>query len=215
MSNRLIYGQGTPLTDSDISAWIKLHTGLGSTVIIEHAENLTGLNGEPFDILGRLYAFSEETEKRGYTNYASELSLTLNQDGELTNNGKLVTRIIVEEGVFEDYGMGDSFGVWHSEEWACGMGKVMLWWEDVTVLYWSYLTTPATDGGSKAPERVLAEKLGLHNWTLASAETVPSFEKAIDVLQELTGAPDAAILNIATTDILYNLKYFSDIKSAT
>lgn len=214
MSNRLIYSQGTPLTDSDIPALLKLHTGLGSTVIIEHAENLTGLNGEPFDILGRLYAFSEETEKLGHTNYASELSLTLNPDGVLTNNGNLVTRIIVEEGVFEDYGMGESFGVWRSEEWGRGMWTVQHWWEDVTALFWSYLTTPATDGGSKTPERVLAEKLGLHNWTLASAETVPLFEKAIDVLQELTGAPDAALLNIATSDILYNLEYFSDIKSA-
>lgn len=62
MPNRLIYSKDTPLTDSDIPALLKLHTGLGSTVIIEHAENLTGLSGEPFDILGRLYAFSEETE---------------------------------------------------------------------------------------------------------------------------------------------------------
>lgn len=215
MSNRLIYSQGTPLTDSDIPDLLKPHTWLGSTVIIEHAENLTGLNGEPFDILGRLYAFSEETEKRGYTDYVSDVNLTLLPDGALTNNGNLVTRIIVEEGVFEDYGMGESFGVWHSEEWARGMGTVLRWWEDVTTLYWSYLTTPATDGGSKAPERVLAEKLGLHNWTLASAETVPLFKKAIDVLQELTGAPDAALLNVATSDILYNLEYFSDIKSAT
>lgn len=215
MSDRLIYSQGTPLTDNDIPDLLKPHTRLGSTVVIEHAENLTGLNGEPFDILGRLYAFSDETEKRGYTNYASELSLTLNPDGALMNNGNLVTRIIVEEGVFEDYGMGESFGVWHSEEWARGIGTVLRWWEDVTTLYWSYLTTPATDGGSKTPERVLAEKLGLHNWTLASAETVPLFEKAIDVLQELTGAPDAALLNVATSDILYNLEYFSDIKSAT
>lgn len=215
MSDRLIYSKDTPLADNDIPDLLKLHTRLGSTVVIEHAENLTGLNGEPFDILGRLYAFSDETEKRGYTNYASELSLTLNPDGALMNNGNLVTRIIVEEGVFEDYGMGESFGVWHSEEWARGIGTVLRWWEDVTPLYWSYLTTPATDGGSKTPERVLAEKLGLHNWTLASAETVPLFEKAIDVLQELTGAPDAALLNVATSDILYNLEYFSDIKSAT
>lgn len=215
MSDRLIYSKDTPLADNDIPDLLKLHTRLGSTVVIEHAENLTGLNGEPFDILGRLYAFSDETEKRGYTNYASELSLTLNPDGALMNNGNLVTRIIVEEGVFEDYGMGESFGVWHSEEWARGIGTVLHWWEDVTTLYWSYLTTPATDGGSKTPERVLAEKLGLHNWTLASAETVPLFEKAIDVLQELTGAPDAALLNVATSDILCNLEYFSDIKSAS
>lgn len=214
MSNRLIYSKDTPLTDSDIPALLKLHTGLGSTIIIEYGNNPTGLNGEPFDILGRLYAFSEETEKLGYTNYAAELSLTLNSAGELMNNGNLVTRVIVEEGVFEDYGMGESFGVWHSEEWARGIGTVLRWWEDVTTLYWSYLTTPATDGGSKTPERVLAEKLGLHNWTLASAETVPLFEKAIDVLQELTGAPDAALLNVATSGILYNLEYFSDIKSA-
>lgn len=215
MPNRLIYSKDTPLNDSDISAWIKLHTGLGSTVIIEHAENLTGLNGEPFDILGRLYAFSEETEKRGHTNYVSELSLTLNSAGELTNNGNLVTRIIVEEGVFEDYGMGASFGVWHSEEWARGIGTVLHWWEDVTALFWSYKHPAWQGSGNKTPERVLAEKLGLHNWTLASTETVPLFEKAIDVLQELTGAPDAAMLNVATSDILCNLKYFSDIKSAT
>ena len=215
MSNRLIYGQGTPLTDNNIPALLKLHTGLGSTVIIEHAENLTGLNCEPFDILGRLYAFSDETEKRGYTNYVSDVNLTLLPNGELTNNGNLVTRIIVEEGVFEDYGMGESFGVWHSEEWARGIGTVLHWWEDVTTLFWCY-TPPAWQGsGSKTPERVLAEKLGLHNWTLASAETVPLFKKAIDVLQELTGAPDAALLNVATSDILCNLKYFSDIKSAT
>lgn len=215
MSDRLIYSKDTPLADNDIPDLLKLHTGLGSTVVIEHAENLTGLNGELFDILGRLYAFSDETEKRSYTDYASDVNLTLLPDGALTNNGNLVTRVIVEEGVFEDYGMGESFGVWHSEEWARGIGTVLHWWEDVTALYWSYLTTPATDGGSKTPERVLAEKLGLHNWTLASAETVPLFEKAIDVLQELTGAPDAALLNVATSDILYNLEYFSDIKSAT
>lgn len=215
MSDRLIYSKDTPLADNDIPDLLKLHTRLGSTVIIEHAENLTGLNGEPFDILGRLYAFSEETEKRGYTDYASDVNLTLLPDGALTNNGNLVTRVIVEEGVFEDYGMGDSFGVWHSEEWACGMGKTLLWWEDVTSLFWSY-THPAWQGsGNKTLERVLAEKLGLHNWTLASAETVPLFEKAIDVLQELTDAPDAALLNVATSDILYNLEYFSDIKSAT
>lgn len=214
MSNRLIYSQGTPLTDSDIPALLKLHTGLGSTVIIEHAENHTGLNGEPFDILGRLYAFSEETEKLGLTNYASELSLTLNSAGALTNNGKLVTRIIIEEGVFEDYGMGDSFGVWHSEEWARGMGTVMLWWEDVTTLYWSYTHPTQSSIGNKTPERVLAEKLGLHNWTLASTETVPLFKKAICVLQELTGAPDAALLNVTTSDILCNLKYFNEIREA-
>lgn len=214
MPNRLIYSKDTPLNDSDISAWIKLHTGLGSTVIIEHAENLTGLNGKPFDILGRLYAFSEETEKRGHTNYVSELSLTLNSAGELTNNGNLVTRIIVEEGVFEDYGMGESFGVWHSEEWARGIGTVLHWWEDVTALFWCYKHPVWQGSGNKTPERVLAEKLGIHNWTLASAETVPLFEKAIDVLQELTGVPDAALLNVATSDILCNLKYFNEIREA-
>lgn len=214
MSNRLIYSQGTPLTDSDIPALLKLHTGLGSTVVIEHAENRTGFNGEPFDILGRLYAFSEETEKQGFTDYASDVNLTLLPDGALMNNGNLVTRIIVEEGVFEDYGMGESFGMWRSEEWARSIWTVLHWWEDVTALFWSYLTTPATDGGSKTPERALAEKLGLHNWTLASAETVPLFKKAIDVLQELTGAPDAALLNIATSDILSNLKYFDEIREA-
>lgn len=210
MSNRLIYSKDTPLADSNISDLLKLHTGLGSTVIIEHTENRTGFNGEPFDILGRLYAFSEETEKRGYTDYASVVNLTLLPDGALTNNGKLVTRIIVEEGVFEDYGMGESFGVWHSEEWARGMGTVMLWWEDVTTLFWSYTHPTQSSVGNKTPERVLAEKLGLHNWTLASTETVPLFKKAICVLQELTGAPDAALLNVATSDILCNLKYFSD-----
>ena len=210
MPNRLIYGKDTPLADSNITDLLKLHMGLGTTVIIEHTENRTGLNGEPFDILGRLYAFSEETEKLGHTNYASELSLTLNSAGALTNNGKLVTRIIVEEGVFEDYGMGESFGVWHSEEWARGMGTVMLWWEDVTTLFWSYTHPTQSSIGNKTPERVLAEKLGLHNWTLASTETVPLFKKAICVLQELTGAPDAALLNVATSDILCNLKYFSD-----
>lgn len=210
MSNRLIYSKDTPLADSNISDLLKLHTGLGSTVIIEHTENRTGFNGEPFDILGRLYAFSEETEKRGYTDYASDVNLTLLPDGALTNNGKLVTRIIVEEGVFEDYGMGESFGVWHSEEWARGMGTVMLWWEDVTTLFWSYTHPTQSSVGNKTPERVLAEKLGLHNWTLASTETVPLFKKAICVLQELTGAPDAALLNVATSDILCNLKYFSD-----
>jgi len=214
MSNRLIYSKDTPLADSNISDLLKLHTGLGSTVIIEHTENRTGLNGEPFDILGRLYAFSEETEKLGLTNYASELSLTLNSAGALTNNGKLVTRIIIEEGVFEDYGMGDSFGVWHSEEWARGMGTVMLWWEDVTTLYWSYTHPTQSSIGNKTPERVLAEKLGLHNWTLASTETVPLFKKAICVLQELTGAPDAALLNVTTSDILCNLKYFNEIREA-
>lgn len=210
MSNRLIYSKDTPLADSNISDLLKLHTGLGATVIIEHTENRTGFNGEPFDILGRLYAFSEETEKRGYTDYASDVNLTLLPDGALTNNGKLVTRIIVEEGVFEDYGMGESFGVWHSEEWARGMGTVMLWWEDVTTLFWSYTHPTQSSVGNKTPERVLAEKLGLHNWTLASTETVPLFKKAICVLQELTGAPDAALLNVATSDILCNLKYFSD-----
>lgn len=210
MSNRLIYSEDTPLADSNISDFLKLHTGLGSTVVIEHTENRTGLNGEPFDILGRLYAFSEETEKRGFTDYASDVNLTLLPDGALMNNGKLVTRIIVEEGVFEDYGMGESFGVWHSEEWARGMGTVMLWWEDVTTLFWSYTHPTQSSVGNKTPERVLAEKLGLHNWTLASAETVPLFKKAICVLQELTGAPDAALLNVATSDILCNLKYFSD-----
>ena len=210
MPNRLIYSKDTPLADSNITDLLKLHMGLGTTVIIEHTENRTGLNGEPFDILGRLYAFSEETEKLGHTNYASELSLTLNSAGALTNNGKLVTRIIVEEGVFEDYGMGESFGVWHSEEWARGMGTVMLWWEDVTTLFWSYTHPTQSSIGNKTPERVLAEKLGLHNWTLASTETVPLFKKAICVLQELTGAPDAALLNVATSDILCNLKYFSD-----
>ena len=214
MSDRLIYSQGTPLTDNNIPALLKLHTGLGSTVIIEHAENLTGINCEPFDILGRLYAFSDETEKRGYTDYVSDVNLKLLPAGGITNNGNLVTRISVQEGVFEDYGMGASFGVWHSEEWARGIGTVLCWWEDVTTLYWSYLTTPATDGGSKTPERVLAEKLGLHNWTLASAETVPLFKKAIDVLQELTGVPDAAMLNIATSDNLCNLKYFNEIREA-
>lgn len=211
MSNRLIYSQGTPLTDSDIPALLKLHTGLGSTVIIEHAENLTGLNGEPFDILGRLYAFSDETEKRGYTDCASDVNLTLLPDGALTNNDNLVTRIIVEEGVFEDYGMGDSFGVWHSEEWARGIGEVLHWWEDVTALFWSYTHPTQPGSGNKTPERALAEKLGLHNWTLASAETVPLFKKAISALQELTGAPDAALLNVATSDILCNLKYFDEI----
>ena len=210
MPNRLIYSKDTPLADSNITDLLKLHMGLGSTVIIEHTENRTGLNGEPFDILGRLYAFSEETEKLGLTNYASELSLTLNSAGALTNNGNLVTRVIVEEGVFEDYGMGASFGVWHSEEWARGMGTVMLWWEDVTTLFWSYTHPTQSSIGNKTPERVLAEKLGLHNWTLASTETVPLFKKAICVLQELTGAPDAALLNVATSDILCNLKYFSD-----
>lgn len=210
MSHRLIYSKDTPLTVSDIPALLKLHTGLGSTVIIEHTKNRTGFNGEPFDILGRLYAFSEETEKRGFTDYASDVNLTLLPDGALTNNGKLVTRIIVEEGVFEDYGMGESFGVWHSEEWARGMGTVMLWWEDVTTLFWSYTHPTQSSIGNKTPERVLAEKLGLHNWTLASTETVPLFKKAICVLQELTGAPDAALLNVATSDILCNLKYFSD-----
>lgn len=130
----------------------------------------------------------------------------------LTNNGNIVTRIIVEEGVFEDYGMGDSFGVWHSEEWARGMGKIMHWWENVTTLFWSYQPTPASEGSSKTPERVLAEKLGLHNWTLASSETVPLFEKAINTLQELTGAPDVALLNVVTSDILSNLKYFDEIR---
>ena len=215
MSNRLIYSKDTPLADSNITDLLKLHMGLGSTVIIEHTENRTGLNGEPFDILGRLYAFSEETEKLGLTNYASELSLTLNSAGALTNNGKLVTRIIIEEGVFEDYGMGDSFGVWHSEEWVRGIGTVLHWWEDVTTLFWSYTHPTQSSIGNKTPERVLAEKLGLHNWTLASTETVPLFKKAIDVLQELTSVPDAALLNVATSDILCNLKYFRDIKSAT
>lgn len=210
MPNRLIYSKDTPLADSNITDLLKLHMGLGSTVIIEHTENRTGLNGEPFDILGRLYAFSEETEKLGLTNYASELSLTLNSAGALTNNGKLVTRIIIEEGVFEDYGMGDSFGVWHSEEWVRGIGTVLHWWEDVTTLFWSYTHPTQSSIGNKTPERVLAEKLGLHNWTLASTETVPLFKKAICVLQELTGAPDAALLNVATSDILCNLKYFSD-----
>lgn len=210
MSNRLIYSKDTPLADSNISDLLKLHTGLGSTVIIEHTENRTGFNGEPFDILGRLYAFSEETEKRGYTDYASDVNLTLLPDGALTNNGKLVTRIIVEEGVFEDYGMGESFGVWHSEEWVRGIGTVLHWWEDVTTLFWSYTHPTQSSIGNKTPERVLAEKLGLHNWTLASTETVPLFKKAICVLQELTGAPDAALLNVATSDILCNLKYFSD-----
>lgn len=210
MPNHLIYGKDTPLADSNITDLLKLHMGLGATVIIEHTENRTGLNGEPFDILGRLYAFSEETEKLGHTNYASELSLTLNSAGALTNNGKLVTRIIIEEGVFEDYGMGDSFGVWHSEEWVCGIGTVLHWWEDVTTLFWSYTHPTQSSIGNKTPERVLAEKLGLHNWTLASTETVPLFKKAICVLQELTGAPDAALLNVATSDILCNLKYFSD-----
>lgn len=210
MPNRLIYGKDTPLADSNITDLLKLHMGLGTTVIIEHTENRTGLNGEPFDILGRLYAFSEETEKLGHTNYASELSLTLNSAGALTNNGKLVTRIIIEEGVFEDYGMGDSFGVWHSEEWVRGIGTVLHWWEDVTTLFWSYTHPTQSSIGNKTPERVLAEKLGLHNWTLASTETVPLFKKAICVLQELTGAPDAALLNVATSDILCNLKYFSD-----
>lgn len=214
MTNRLIYSKDVPLTDSDISAWIKLHTGLGSTIVIEHAENPTGLNGVPFDILGRLYAFSEETEKLGYTNYASELSLTLNPEGALMNNGNLVMRIIVEEGVFEDYGVGESFGVWHSEDWARGIGEVLHWWEDVTTLFWSYTHPTQPGSGNKTPERVLAEKLGLHNWALASAETVPLFEKAIDVLQELTGAPDAALLNVATSDILCNLKYFDEIREA-
>ena len=214
MSNRLIYSKDTPLADSNISDLLKLHTGLGSTVVIEHTENRTGFNGEPFDILGRLYAFSEETEKQGFTDYASDVNLTLLPDGALMNNGNLVTRIIVEEGVFEDYGMGESFGVWRSEEWARSIWTVLRWWEDVTALFWSYLTTPATDGGSKTPERVLAEKLGVHNWTLASAETVPLFEKAIDVLQELTCAPDAALLNVATSDILSNLKYFNEIREA-
>ena len=214
MPNRLIYSKDTPLNDSDISALLKLHTGLGSTVIIEHAENLTGLNGEPFDILGRLYAFSDETEKRGYTDYASDVNLTLLPDGALTNNGNLVTRVIVEEGVFEDYGMGASFGVWHSEEWARGMGTVMLWWEDVTTLFWSYTHPTQSSIGNKTPERVLAEKLGLHNWTLASTETVPLSKKAICVLQELTGAPDAALLNVTTSDILCNLKYFNEIREA-
>ena len=65
MPNRLIYGKDTPLADSNITDLLKLHMGLGTTVIIEHTENRTGLNGEPFDILGRLYAFSEETEKTG------------------------------------------------------------------------------------------------------------------------------------------------------
>lgn len=214
MPNRLIYSKDTPLADSNITDLLKLHMGLGSTVIIEHTENRTGLNGEPFDILGRLYAFSEETEKLGLTNYASELSLTLNSAGALTNNGNLVTRIIIEEGVFEDYGMGESFGVWRCEEWARGIGTVLHWWEDVTTLFWCY-THPAWQGsGNKTPERVLAEKLGLHNWTLASAETVPLFKKAIDVLQELTGVPDAAMLNIATSDILCNLKYFNEIREA-
>lgn len=210
MPNRLIYSKDTPLADSNITDLLKLHMGLGTTVIIEHTENRTGFNGEPFDILGRLYVFSEETEKRGYTDYASDVNLTLLPDGALTNNGKLVTRIIVEEGVFEDYGMGESFGVWHSEEWARGMGTVMLWWEDVTTLFWSYTHPTQSSIGNKTPERVLAEKLGLHNWTLASTETVPLFKKAICVLQELTGAPDAALLNVATSDILCNLKYFSD-----
>lgn len=210
MPNRLIYGKDTPLADSNITDLLKLHMGLGTTVIIEHTENRTGLNGEPFDILGRLYAFSEETEKLGHTNYASELSLTLNSAGALTNNGKLVTRIIIEEGVFEDYGMGDSFGVWHSEEWVRGIGTVLHWWEDVTTLFWSYTHPTQSSIGNKTPERVLAEKLGLHNWTLASTETVPLFKKAICALQELTGAPDAALLNVATSDILCNLKYFSD-----
>jgi hypothetical protein len=210
MPNRLIYSKDTPLADSNITDLLKLHMGLGTTVIIEHTENRTGLNGEPFDILGRLYAFSEETEKLGHTNYASELSLTLNSAGALTNNGKLVTRIIIEEGVFEDYGMGDSFGVWHSEEWVRGIGTVLHWWEDVTTLFWSYTHPTQSSIGNKTPERVLAEKLGLHNWTLASTETVPLFKKAICVLQELTGAPDAALLNVATSDILCNLKYFSD-----
>ena len=210
MSHRLIYSKDTPLTVSDIPALLKLHTGLGSTVIIEHTKNRTGFNGEPFDILGRLYAFSEETEKRGFTDYASDVNLTLLPDGALTNNGKLVTRIIVEEGVFEDYGMGESFGVWHSEEWARGMGTGMLWWEEVTTLFWSYTHPTQSSIGNKTPERVLAEKLGLHNWTLATTETVPLFKKAICVLQELTGAPDAALLNVATSDILCNLKYFSD-----
>lgn len=214
MSNRLIYSEDTPLADSNISDFLKLHTGLGSTVVIEHTENRTGLNGEPFDILGRLYAFSEETEKRGFTDYASDVNLTLLPDGALMNNGNLVTRIIVEEGVFEDYGMGESFGVWHSEEWARGMGTVMLWWEDVTTLFWSYTHPTQSSIGNKTPERVLAEKLGLHNWTLASTETVPLFKKAICVLQELTGAPDAALLNVTTSDILCNLKYFNEIREA-
>lgn len=214
MSNRLIYSQGTPLTDSDIPASLKLHTGLGSTVVIEHTENRTGFNGEPFDILGRLYAFSEETEKQGFTDYASDVNLTLLPDGALMNNGNLVTRIIVEEGVFEDYGMGESFGVWRSEEWARSIWTVLHWWEDVTALFWSYTHPSQPGSGNKTPERVLAEKLGLHNWTLASAETVPLFKKAIDVLQELTGAPDAALLNIATSDILSNLKYFDEIREA-
>ena len=95
------------------------------------------------------------------------------------------------------------------------MGTVMLWWEDVTTLFWSYTHPTQSSIGNKTPERVLAEKLGLHNWTLASTETVPLFKKAICVLQELTGAPDAALLNVTTSDILCNLKYFSDIKSAT
>lgn len=214
MSYRLIYSEDTPLADSNISDFLKLHTGLGSTVVIEHAENRTGLNGEPFDILGRLYAFSEETEKLGYTDYASDVNLALLPDGALMNNGNLVTRIIVEEGVFEDYGMGESFGVWHSEEWVRGMCEVQYWWEDVTTLFWSYTHPTQPGDGNKTPERVLAEKLGLHNWTLGSAETVPLFEKATDVLQELTGAPDAALLNVATSDILSNLKYFDEIMEA-
>lgn len=214
MSYRLIYSEDTPLADGNISDFLKLHTGLGSTVVIEHVENRTGLNGEPFDILGRLYAFSEETEKLGYTDYDSDVNLTLLPDGALTNNGNLVMRIIVEEGVFEDYGMGESFGVWRSEEWARGIWTVLHWWEDVTALFWSYTHPTQSGSGNKTPERVLAEKLGLHNWTLASPETVPLFMQAISALQELTGAPDAALLNVATSDILCNLKYFDEIKSA-
>lgn len=214
MSHRLIYSKDAPLADSNITDLLKIHMGLGSTVVIEHTENRTGFNGEPFDILGRLYAFSEETEKRGFTDYASDVKLTLLPDGALMNSGNLVTRIIVEEGVFEDYGMGDSFGVWHSEDWARGIGTVLHWWEDATTLFWSYTHPTQPGGGNKTPERVIAEKLGLHNWTLASAETVPLFKKAIDMLQELTGAPDAALLNIATSDILSNLKYFDEVREA-
>lgn len=214
MDIHLIYSKGAKAPEVHINNWVKSHLILGSTIIIEYENNPTGLNGTQFNIFGRLCMFSEETERLRYTSYDKRVNLTLNAHGELMNGDNIVSRIIVERGVFEDYGMGASHGAWRSnDEWVQTLVQMDDWWADVENLFWCYVPEHALGKNIGNPSRALAEKLGLHNWTLGAPETIPAFKRALNTLQNLTGAPDAAILKLSSANMLQNIELFNNMEA--
>jgi hypothetical protein len=214
MDIHLIYSKGAKAPDVHINNWVKSHLVLGSTIIIEYEDNPTGLNGTSFNIFGQHCMFSEETERLGYTSYDKRVHLTQNAQGELMNGDNLVSRIIVERGVFEDYGMGASHGAWRSnDEWVQTLVQMDDWWAEVENLFWCYAPEHALGKNIGNPSRALAEKLGLLNWTLGAPETIPAFKRALSMLQNLTGAPDAAILKLSSANMLQNMELFNNIEA--